>query len=511
MPARVIVIGLDAAESTLIERWAAEGSLPFFADLSKTAAACRLTNSVRTLPSAIWTELTTGRLGCKLGLYHHPRQLRTGEARLRPILPEDIDAGGFFWTVASRAGRRVAAVDMPEMIPAEGFNGIQLCEWGGHDRTFPVAGDPPGLLDELRAKYGDHPVETCDRHGATRRGYERLLDDLLDGVSRKTALLLDLLGREHWDLFTCGYGETHCVGHQYWHFHDPRHPRHDPAAPERLRGAVQAVYRRVAEGVAAVVEAAGADATVLVVASHGMGVYGGGWQLLPEILARLGMASGGEAAAAKGYRRLQDSHSSLLKAVKFVLRPVIGRRIIRKLQTTAGSLHEPLESPQTRAAVLQNNACGAIRINLKGREPFGSVEPGPEADALTAELKSELLALEDPETGEPIVERVVTPEEAFGADHHPDLPDLLVGFRTDLGPIESCRSDRVGQVHVPIYSASLPRTGDHTAESRLWIKGPGVPAGERLADANVLDVAPTVLRLLDVPLPDTLDGRPLPI
>lgn len=511
MPARVIVIGLDAAESTLIERWAAEGSLPFFADLSTAASACRLTNSIKTLPSAIWTELTTGRLGCKLGIYHHPRQLRTGEARPRPLLPEDIDAGDFFWTVASRAGRRVAAVDMPEMITAEGFNGIQLCEWGGHDRTFPVAGDPPGLLDELRAKYGDHPVESCDRHGATPRGYERLLDDLLDGVSRKTALFLDLLGREHWDLFTCAFGETHCIGHQYWHFLDPRHPRHDPAAPERLRGAVQAVYQRVTEGVAAMVEAAGTDATVLVFASHGMGIYGGGPQLLPEILSRLGMASGGETAAASRYRQLQGSHSSVLKAVKFVLKPLIGRRMIRKLQTTAGSLHEPLESSQTRAAVLQNNACGAIRINLKGREPFGSVEPGVEAEALVAQLKSELLALENPAAGEPIVEWVLTPEEAFGADHHPDLPDLLVGFRTDLGPIESCRSDRVGQVHIPVYSPRLPRTGEHTAESRLWIKGPGVPAGERLADANVLDVAPTVLRLLDVPLPDTLDGRPLPI
>ena len=511
MPARVIVIGLDAAESTLIERWTAEGSLPFFTDFAAAASVCRLTNHFRTLPDAIWPELTSGRSCGKAGIYYQPAQLRTGEARPRPLLPEDIDAGGFYWAVASRAGRRVAAVDMPYNVTTQDFNGVQLCEWGLHDRCFPVTSGPPGLVDELRAEYGDHPVGSCDRHGETREGYERLLDDLLDGVSRKTALLLDLLGREHWDLFTCAYGETHCVGHQYWHFFDPRHPRHDPAAPEHLRGAVQAVYRRVAEGVAAVVEAAGAGATVLVIASHGMGVHAGGPQLLPEVLARLGMSSGGGTRVASRYRRLQGSHSSVLKAVKFVLKPVIGRRMIRKLQTTAGSLHEPLESPRTRAAVLKNNTCGAIRINLKGREPFGSVEPGVEADALTAELRSELLALREPETGEPIVERVVTAGEVFGPDHHPDLPDLLVAFRTDMGPIESCRSDRVGQVHVPIYSPSLPRTGDHTAESRLWIKGPGVPAGGRLADGNVLDVAPTVLRLLDVPLPDTLDGRPLPI
>ena len=511
MPARVIVIGLDAAEATLIERWAAEGSLPFFAGFAAAGSVCRLTNRFRILPDAIWPELTSGRSSGKAGIYYYPRQLRTGEARPRPLLPQDIDPAGFYWVVASRAGCRVAAVDIPYNVTTQGFNGIQLCGWGLHDSRFPVASDPPALVDELRAKYGDHPVGPCDRHGETREGYERLLDSLLDGVSRKTALLLDLLGREHWDLFTCAYGETHCVGHQYWHFLDPCHPRHDPAASERLRGAVQAVYRRVEEGVAALVEAAGAGATVLVIASHGMGVNTGGPQLLPEVLARLGMSSGGGSAASRRYRLLQGSQSSLLKVAKSVLRPMIGRRTIRKLQTVAGSLHEPLESPRTRAAVLKNNTCGAIRINLKGREPFGSVEPGFEAEALSAELRSELLALEDPETGEPIVERVVTVSEAFGPDHHPDLPDLMVAFRTDLGPIETCRSDRVGHVRVPIYTPSLPRTGDHTAESRLWIKGPGVPAGNRLPEGNVLDVAPTVLQLLDVPLPDECDGQPLPI
>ena len=86
----------------------------------------------------------------------------------------------------------------------------------------------------------------------------------------------------------------------------------------------------------------------------------------------------------------------------------------------------------------------------------------------------------------------------------------MVVFRTDLGRIESCRSSRVGVLSAPANTPDLPRTGDHTVESRLWAIGPDIPPGGELpAGANVLDIAPTVLALLDVPVPDSLDGRPL--
>jgi predicted AlkP superfamily phosphohydrolase/phosphomutase len=126
-------------------------------------------------------------------------------------------------------------------------------------------------------------------------------------------------------------------------------------------------------------------------------------------------------------------------------------------------------------------------------------------------LRAELLALEHPERGEPIVKRVVTAREAFGTDHHPDLPDLMVVFRTDLGPLDACRSDCVGLVRAPVRNARINRTGDHTAESRLWVIGPNVRAGGAVRQANVLDIAPTVLELLGVSRPEGIDGRPLDV
>jgi predicted AlkP superfamily phosphohydrolase/phosphomutase len=486
VPARVLFIGLDAAEATLLESWAAAGDLPTFKRLIDGAPGVKLDNSLETLPGAIWPEITTGRACHRDALYFHPRQLHTGEISLRAVTPDEIDPRTFY-TAASEADRRVAVVDLPQVPLASELNGVHVTEWGLHDRNYEIGSYPRELLDDLRSRHGDHPIGSCDEHGETPEGYERLLAGLLTGVERKTDLLLDVLGSEEWDLFACAYGESHCVGHQFW-------GRRDAASGDPLRE----VYRRIDAGIGALIEAAGPDVAVLVVASHGMGDYIGGPQLLPQVLVRLGMGSGSGVAV--------QVRSRLPRGAKTLLRRVIPQGLRRPLQARAASLPLPLASSATRAIALDNNRCGAIRLNLRGREPFGGVAPGAEAAALLDELRRELLELEDPATGEPIVASVTTAVEAFGEGHHPDIPDVMVVFRTDLGPLESCRSSRVGTVHVPLYKPHLPRVGDHTTESRLWTLGVPAPTA---ATGNVLDVAPTILSLLDVPLPDWLDGHPL--
>ena len=69
--------------------------------------------------------------------------------RPRLLLPEDIDPAGFCWVVASRAGRRVATVDMPGTVTTRCLNGLQHCEWDLHDLVFPVASSPGGLSFEV--------------------------------------------------------------------------------------------------------------------------------------------------------------------------------------------------------------------------------------------------------------------------------------------------------------------------------------------------------------------------
>lgn len=514
MTARVIAIGLDAAEATLIERWTAEGKLKGFARLMERASPYKLGNAMETLPGAIWPELTTGRSGGKTAQFYHPSQLHTGEALRRPIAPEEIDHRDFYWTAASEAGLRVAVIDQAQTVLVPGFNGMQLVEWGTHDRPFGLASQPERLANELKARFGPYPVTTCDSHRSRKGGFRALQNGLIEGAKQKTKIMLDILGRERWDLFTCSFGESHCAGHQFWRFFDPDYDDYERASDE-LRGTIEAVYKQIDDGVAALIEAAGPKANVIVYTSHGMGPYLGGYQLLPEFLVRMGLSSDeGKYGAGPTATRLagaQTWFSHLPNRYKNPLKPFLQNRMAKRLSETMGRLSEPLASERAKASALPNNRCGAIRLNIKGREPNGCVAPGNEAASVLQDIREALSALQDPKTGKSIVRRTVSAEEAFGPDHHADLPDLMVDFRTDLGRIEACQSERIGRIDVPIFHPNIPRSGDHTAESRLWIAGPDINSSREQRSANVLDLAPTILSLLDVPISDRIDGTALDI
>lgn len=502
----MLVVGLDAADAGVLEALAAEGRAPTVARLQEEGTTAELASPLHTLPGAIWPELATGVSGGRSALYYHPRQLRTGEATARPITADEVDSGAQYWVAATAAGRRTLTVDVPQSVAASlEVAGTQLFEWGLHDRNFAITSEPPELLNGIRARYGDHPVAVCDSaHGSAVAGYRRLLKGLRDGVAAKAEFASDLVADGDWDLATVVFAEGHCAGHQLWHHHDPAHRFHDPATPADLRTGVTDVYADLDAAVARLVDAAGPEATVLVVASHGMGAYIGGYQLLPPVLDALGYGP-------QRPRPTKPAKSALpvRRLVRRALPPGLrDRRDAARRADPATYTRVVFTDATQRAAVLDNNRCGAIRLNVVGREPDGVVEPG-DVPATLDELRRQLAALVEPVTGEPIVAATWTATEAYGPDHHPDLPDLLVDFRTDLGPLESCTSAATGDIHRTFLSPHTPRSGDHVPGSRLWATGPAFAPGEVIHGANVLDLAPTVLDLLAVGDPGARDGRSL--
>jgi predicted AlkP superfamily phosphohydrolase/phosphomutase len=149
---------------------------------------------------------------------------------------------------------------------------------------------------------------------------------------------------------------------------------------------------------------------------------------------------------------------------------------------------------------------GCVRVNLRGREPMGTVAPGAEYDALLTRLEEDFHALRDAETGEPVVARTVRTREAFGGDVHPALPDLVVFWREHEPPILRVTHPRATLTQTP---QAFHRGRHHIPEGLLVAAGGTVRPGGRTADVSPLAVAPTLLALLDVPAPATMTGQPL--
>ena len=141
------------------------------------------------------------------------------------------------------------------------------------------------------------------------------------------------------------------------------------------------MYEEIDTALGKVLASAGDDATVLAVFSHGIDLYYDGPQLLPEVLVRLGLASGSLGRTGHWLRELKTRVTYLPRPLKKVIKRLVRSETLRGPVAVAGCLVDPLESPRTRAAFVNNNLCGGIRLNLRGREPNGCVEPGGEADA----------------------------------------------------------------------------------------------------------------------------------
>ena len=94
-------------------------------------------------------------------------------------------------------------------------------------------------------------------------------------------------------------------------------------------------------------------------------------------------------------------------------------------------------------------------------------------------------------------------EELYHGPHAHLAPDLTVVLR-------DWRYRTIGLHDFTtnkLISPSFGPTGDHRMEGVLIASGPAVKTGATLEPADLLDIAPTILHLLGVPVPADMDGR----
>jgi predicted AlkP superfamily phosphohydrolase/phosphomutase len=518
-----------------MRRLAAEGRAPVIAGLLDRAAQGSTSPPAGLYEGALWPTLFTARSASRHGYYCH-EELSVGRYDHRDTSPSEV-VGTPFWDALGRSGKRVAVIDVPHSTASGPVNGIQIVEWGCHDRHLGFHTWPPSLAGEVERRFGLHPVggidayshrqfAPCDwahRAGAPRRARAEaraLFADLMAGLDRKIELSLHYLDQGLWDLFVTVFGEAHCAGHQFWFLHDSTHPAHDPELAREIGDPVARIYSRIDEAVGAHLERAGRDTTVFVLLSHGMGHMNSGVFLIDGVLRRLAEA---ERSGRRGrpVRAVTAVWDGLPVGVRRRLAPAVARLVRRRLRNSHDGLAAYQElfdrCPGCSAALLpadytspwfvvpNNTVVGGIRINLAGREPHGVVERGAEFDSVCERLATDLLDIVKVETGEPLVRRVTRTSEHFDRPERDAFPDLLVEWDR-RSPTKTVYSPKIGVVHEPYDHW---RTGDHFPDGLLLATGPGIPPRAMLPTVPMSDIAPTICARLGVQLSD-VDGRPVP-
>lgn len=280
-----------------------------------------------------------------------------------------------------------------------------------------------------------------------RRDKDSFLHHLDEVFERRIAALRYFWQQEPWDFFMAHVMETDRLHHFFWEEMEQGHATYAPAFLE--------FYRRVDQVLGEVRSWLDEDTTLIILSDHGF------CTIRYEVFINTWLHDA-------GYLQYASDRPAGLQDV----------------------------SP---TSIAYNLDPGRIFLNVKGREPEGRVTPGAEYERLRREIAEAAQSMADPVTGEPMVERVYLREELYHGPYAELAPDLVLEMRPGYdakGPF--------GKPGLTFKGTSL--VGMHTTPDALLYIG-GLRSLNRRP--YIADLAPTILDLLDVPIPADMDGHSL--
>jgi predicted AlkP superfamily phosphohydrolase/phosphomutase len=512
------LIGLDAGDARLIEQWSDEGWLPNIARMrARGTAWAPMDTPAEVFHVSAWPSIFTGTPADVHGLYHAyvTRPGHQGLLRPRP----DHSPVPFLWKLLSDRRKRAIVMDAFLTCPLQDFNGVQIVDWGSWSWFWDPTVLPASVDKDIRKKFGSYPFEDHSRVGVTPvTDFSGFRSRLLAAVTKKTRVVKWLLESEEWDFFLVVFGEAHPAGHYLWHFHDTSYVLH-PEAPALLRDSLRDVYVALDAAVGDLVRSVDDRTTVMLVSGDGMGPNYSGSHLLEDVLERMGVlrtggaAENGESAGKNGRARAwRDPMVTVRNMIPQRLRMAVSDVLLSRQVKEQLSLRwktAGIRWSGTQAFVIENANEGYVRINLKGREPLGTVEPGADYERLRDEIHRTAAGLTNPLTGRAAARAVYKTDDICSGPRRSDMPDIVIIWDVDAKVTTELLLQGHGLVRKPSASCLLPPyyTGNHAPHAFAVAIGPDVPQGCLHAGRSVLDLAPTILAEFDIEPPAHMTGH----
>ncbi len=502
---KVLVIGLDGATFDLLGPWIQAGELPNLQRLIQQGAWGKLRSTMPPISSSSWSSFVTGMNPGKHGLvdFVYPgadsykvTMVNAASRRTRAV-----------WNWLNDAGYKVGLLGIPTTYPPEPVDGFMISGFLAPSLDSNWA-YPPELKQELLAELGEFQLAPEERYRSTY-WLERFLDDLKASVENRTQAALHLMRNKPWDFFAVVYWDTDMVQHETWRLLDTHHPRHNSREATAHLDRILDFHRKVDADVGRLLAEVGSDTLIVVMSDHGFGpvhsffltnnwLANSGllkfrrnpWSALKRLLFRLGYTPLRMFRIAKALGLGQ-----VRKKVRFQQKATLVNRMFLSF--------DDVDWARTKAFSI--GSFGQVYINLAGVHPQGIVQPGQEYEELKEQIIREAMALRDPRTGDPLVDRVYRREEIYSGPYIARTPDLIVQPRgweymafghADFG------SNR-------LVESITGLSGHHRLDGILILAGAGVKAKVQLEKANILDLTPTILHAMGIAVPHDLDGRVL--
>ncbi|HEY6555304.1 MAG TPA: alkaline phosphatase family protein [Vicinamibacteria bacterium] len=303
------------------------------------------------------------------------------------------------------------------------------------------------------------------------------LYDSEKAMEDRERVIFESLKQDDWDLFVAAIETTDRISHMMWRLIDPKHPMYEQDLAAKYGDSIEKVYRRADDLVGRLQDRVPKDAVFMVMSDHGFHSFRREVNLNTWLLQNGYLVFSGQQG---GEKNLAD---------------LFGR----------GRFWEGVDWTKTRAYAL---GLGQIYFNLRGRESQGIVSAGAEYKALQEEIATKLVDVTDPDDGAKVMRAVYRRDDIYKGEYLVNAPDLQAGFNDGY---RVGWQDTLGVIRRAVVENNNKKwSGDHCATA-TEISGGVFFSNRRISTEkpSIMDLGPTILKLLEVPMPPDLDGKPI--
>jgi len=521
---KVFVLGLDGATFDLINPWVKEGKLPHIAGLMKEGVSGDLTSTVPDHSAPAWSTFITGKNPGKHGIFYFSEHVQKNY-QVRFINASMRD-GPSLWKIISDANGKVGILNVPMTYPPQKVNGFMIA---GMDSPGPESGFtyPQDIYQELQTNIGKYIIEPGLWSFISKGQIDESIRKQKEAVKQRFTAMRYLMDHYPWDFFMTVFTATDRAQHVFWKYMDPQHPLYNTTFKQKYGSHILSIYQDMDEIIHYLLKKLGDETLFMIMSDHGAGpcsaksFYLNNWLREKGLLAYKDSFEPGALKISSRFKNAlytnwlgrlpRRAWRALAREKKEFI-----KKVIPGLRDFAASHYYFSRIDMGKSKAYAEESKTFIWINKKVGNSTGMVSPGKEYEGLRDFIISELHDLKCPETHEPIIERAYRKEEIYHGRNLDKAPDVVVTFRPR------------GYVPRPSYSVgsnvilktlqrenleknefNLRENARHQINGILMMRGKMLKRGYSVKRAHIMDLAPTILYAMGLPIPDDMDGKVL--
>ena len=500
---RVFVIGVDGGTWDIFDKFMEKGVMPNLKKLVNLYFSTNLESTIPPVTAPAWSSFITGMRPDKHGVYDFARHQRGSYQSL--INNANSLKGKSFWKILSEHRKTVGIINVPMTYPPEEVNGFIIPGFlsPGVSKQK-ILTSPPDLIDELNQQIGNYRIflEKSPKATIQSAGKNGFLSKCSKIVDRRSAAATFLYQKYQPDFFMVHFLMSDVVQHWFWHCLDESHSRYNDREASEVKSALEEFYYHLDQKIGELIQLTGQDTEVIILSDHGFGPLEKSFFLNRWLYEN-------------GFLKLNLKKQQTIKTIRKLIAAIdflnLRNRLLpsgeKRVALEKSLQHDFLMNWQkTKAFASPASIYGDIFLNIKNREAEGLIKPGTEAEQVIADLKEKLLNFKDPQTNEQVVNQVFLREEIFPNDQEQASPELLIKPTDGYAVFSQLNENKVLRQNIPWEEI----TGTHRMNGILIVRSEKVKnMNNRSFPARIIDLAPTILYLMGVPIPKNMDGTVL--